>query len=423
MLPVLIHFQFLTPFSQAVAYLLALGVVAYSVYSSWLPAAPGAPESAQDVWFRRGSYAVGSVAASLVALHYMLPASAFLGGKGEGLPLHTYGLLLATGFLLAVRVSALLAEREWRQDGVKRRNQVLDLAFWVLLSAIAGSKLLFMLVNWRDQGPQFAAALTSPSRFIDLLSGGLVFQGGLIGAMLASYLYAKKHDMDFFRLADVAAPTVSLGAAIGRLGCFSAGCCWGDVAPQGSRFAVFFPGPERALDVFGRYVNTASLAFQSQLSDHRWVLESTGQLFHQAVPHAVQVSDWVMRHHHTLAVYPTQILDSLGNLTLFVVMMAARRLRRFHGQILGMWLMAYAVLRTSVELFRGDVERGTLHGLLDSVGGASLADKVPLEAWYNLSTGQFISLCMFALGATLLVRRSRDLRASAAPHPSSPVSA
>jgi phosphatidylglycerol:prolipoprotein diacylglycerol transferase len=74
-----------------------------------------------------------------------------------------------------------------------------------------------------------------------------------------------------------------------------------------------------------------------------------------------------------------------------------------------MWLMLYAVLRSTVELFRGDIERGTLHGLLSDLNLPSLAQRVPLEAWYNISISQFISLCMFSLGAVILVRRGREV--------------
>ena len=109
----------------------------------------------------------------------------------------------------------------------------------------------------------------------------------------------------------------------------------------------------------------------------------------------------------TLPVHPTQIYESIGQLVLFLVLLYARRFRRFHGQIFALWLMCYAVLRTSVELLRGDTERGTLNGLLNSLGARGLADSVPLEAWYNISTSQFISLCMFTFGATLLYRRIR----------------
>jgi phosphatidylglycerol:prolipoprotein diacylglycerol transferase len=68
--------------------------------------------------------------------------------------------------------------------------------------------------------------------------------------------------------------------------------------------------------------------------------------------------------------------------------------------------MGYAVLRSTVELFRGDLERGTLHGLLESLG-SGLAERLRPEAWYNISTSQFISICMFALGATILYRQGR----------------
>jgi phosphatidylglycerol:prolipoprotein diacylglycerol transferase len=119
----------------------------------------------------------------------------------------------------------------------------------------------------------------------------------------------------------------------------------------------------------------------------------------------------VAQHGHTLPVHPTQLYESLGQILLFVALLAMRPFRRFHGQIFGMWLMCYAVLRSSVELFRGDVERGTLNGLLNYLQASSLAQKVPLEAWYNISTSQFISICMFTLGATVLFRKARTLAA------------
>jgi phosphatidylglycerol:prolipoprotein diacylglycerol transferase len=169
-------------------------------------------------------------------------------------------------------------------------------------------------------------------------------------------------------------------------------------------------------------VNTASLAFSSQAQDGRWVVPSTGQIFHDAVPGSVRVSQWVAEHGVTLPLHPTQLYESLGQLCLFLVMLFLRRYRRFHGQIFGMWLMAYATLRTTVELFRGDLERGTLHGLLGSMGLSGLASKVPAEAWYNISTSEFISLCMFLGGATLLYIRAKQ-RFSQSPSPVHPARA
>ena len=70
-------------------------------------------------------------------------------------------------------------------------------------------------------------------------------------------------------------------------------------------------------------------------------------------------------------------------------------------------LRATTTLRSSVELFRGDLERGTLHGFLESFGFTAMAEKVPAEAWYNISTSQFISLCMFSVGVAILYRRGK----------------
>jgi phosphatidylglycerol:prolipoprotein diacylglycerol transferase len=308
---------------------------------------------------------------------------------------------LAGGFVSAVWLAALLAEREWLgEEGRRKREHILDLSFWVLLAGWGGSHLLFMIVNWKDY-------LANPSKILE--AGGLVFYGGLIGAAIAAFVYSRMHQMEFLRLADVAIPTVSLGQCLGRLGCFSAGCCWGDVARQGMRWGVHFPGGSAARNLFGQITGTPALAYEAQATDTRWVVEATGQVFSQAVPGAVRISDWVNQHGHTLLLHPTQLYESIGQFFLLVALLVMRRYRRFHGEIFATWLICYAILRSTVELFRGDLERGTLHGLLDSLGMAYLAQKIPLEAWYNISISQFISLCMFALGATIFYHRGRGV--------------
>ncbi|HEX8820823.1 MAG TPA: prolipoprotein diacylglyceryl transferase [Archangium sp.] len=423
MLPVLVHFTFTSFWSQILLYGLALAVVAYIAYNGWqgaegTPRAPGekpAPATTDQRMIRALLY--GAIAAGIATfgLRYALPADAFLGGKGEGIPIHTYGVLLATGFLTAASVGARLAQDEWRKltwvadaqgggrwvdtEGPRKREAFMDLTFYLLVGGLVGSRVLFVLVNWKDYARDWSQAFS--------LGGGLVFYGGLIGATLAAWIFARKHDMEFLRLADLAIPTVSLGQCLGRLGCFSAGCCWGDVTAAGTRLAAHFPGAGLAKDIFGRLGGTSSLAYQSQAQDSRYVVEATGQILHQAAPGAVRISEWVASHGTTLPVHPTQIYESIGQLGLFLALMYARRFRRFHGQIFALWLMCYAVLRTTVELFRGDTERGTLNGLLTSLGAKGLAEAVPLEAWYNISTSQFISLCMFTFGATLLYRRIR----------------
>jgi phosphatidylglycerol:prolipoprotein diacylglycerol transferase len=425
MLPLLFRFTFTSLWSQLLLYAVALGTVGYITLNGWrgalgpLDAKKGTrePASTLDRLLRAAGFgAVGAVLA-WYGLKYALPAGAFPGAVGEGIPLHTYGVLLAGGFITAVTVAGRLAQDEWRKvelsngawvdvEGPQRREQVMDMAFWALVGGIGGSRLLFVLVNWQDYAKDWTQAFS--------LGGGLVFYGGLVGAAVACWFFARANGIDFLRLADVCIPTVSLGQCLGRLGCFSAGCCWGDVAPASASTAVHFPGGGMAQDLFGHVGGTSSLAYSSQAEDLRYVVESTGDILHQAAPGAVRIADWVAQHGHTLGVYPTQLFESVGQLVLFMGLMYARRFRRFHGHILALWLMAYAVLRSTVELFRGDVERGTLHGLLQSLGAQGLAEAVPLEAWYNMSTSQFISLCMFTFGAVLLAQKGRRREGEAA---------
>lgn len=407
MLPVLFYFPFDSFASAAALYALALALVAYAAYSGWRgaegplnKAGQHTPPSRRNRLERAGLYAAGAAALVAVGLYFALPPAYFPRGLGKGVPLHTYGLMLASGFALAVWLSGHLALREWGPiEGPKKRDQIYDLAFWVFLAGIGGANLLFNLINWRSPGL------------------GLVFYGGLIGATIASFIYARAHHIPFLRLADLAIPTVSLGQCFGRMGCFSAGCCWGKVAPASFDFGVHFPGARLVRTLFGGPGPSDSMAFSSQAGDHRWVVESTGQVFEQFVPGSIEMSRWVAEHGHTFPLYPTQLAESAGQLLIFVGLMALRGARRFHGQIFGLWLMAYAVLRSTIELFRGDLERGTMRGLFDSFGMTELSAKIPLAAWYNVSTSELISVAMFLVGASILWQNGKHLLRRAAPAP------
>lgn len=419
MMPVLLKFTFETTLWQVVGLLAIAALVAYIAWSGWRgaygPKLPGKNEYAPPTRHQRTQRALtfGAIGLGLAAflVHYAYPRGS-LGlpiGQGKGIPLHTYGLMLASGFLLALTLSARMAEREWRADGPAKREQMLDLAFYIFIGALVGSKLLFILVNWSDYSRTFPQIFTSMDRLVEFLSGGLVFQGGLIGAAIVAYLYARRHQLDFLRIADIMIPTVSLGAAIGRLGCFSAGCCWGDITHAGFKLAVNFPGADGARTLLGGNAGVPSMAYQSQASDGRYLVEATGEVLQNWAPNAVRISSWVAEHGHSLPVHPTQLYESVGQLLLFAAAIALRRYRRFHGQVFAFWLMAYAVLRSTVELFRGDLERGTLHGLLRYLGSDGLAAAVPQDAWYNISTSQFGSACLFALGAVILYRKAAAL--------------
>jgi phosphatidylglycerol:prolipoprotein diacylglycerol transferase len=467
MLPVLYKFRFDTDGSRPMLYVLILALIGYSAWSGWRNAdtvdekgklIPATPDERRN---RAILYGVIGVVLAAVGVFYATDLTVpFLGkGKGEGIPLHTYGIMLGAGFLSAVTVAALLARREWPGElGLKRRDQILDLAFSVFIGGIVGSRELFVLVNWKDYvskkpaeaygtvldlvavvvlvllvafrsrlskelaanvienaGKWFVYVLVGGrvaltvliggggiASITDMLGGGLVFQGGLIGATLASIWFCLKNGIEFLRLADLAAPTVSLGSAFGRLGCFSAGCCWGKPAGPEALASVKFPGSHSTQTIFGTTSDTASLAWTSMSTDARYVLEKSGEVFQQMVPDAVQIGQYAREHDHTLPIHPTQLYDSFAQLAFFFLMLTVRRWRRFHGQIFGLWLMGYSIIRSTVELWRGDSERGTLHGKLVELGFSGLAQSLNPQAWYNISTGQTVSILLFGLGAYLV---------------------
>jgi len=247
------------------------------------------------------------------------------------LPLHAYGLLIATGFIFGI----WLAQREGKRRG-QDPEKIADLTFWILVAAFVGSRVYFIVVNWRDYFEAGTFLVTTSfgriPRMFAVWEGGLVFYGGFIAAVLAAWFYMRRHGMNFLAHADTLIPSVALGHFFGRLGCFSAGCCWGDVAGAHLPWMVHFP-PE-------------SLAYQTFAG--------------RATPGAFLAAD----RSATLPLHPTQLYESFGELGLFLLLvLVVRPRKRFHGQVLAAWLLLYAVLRTVVESFRGDVERGVVLGL------------------------------------------------------------
>jgi phosphatidylglycerol:prolipoprotein diacylglycerol transferase len=131
--------------------------------------------------------------------------------KFADITIHTYGVMLALGFLLAI----LAAMRQARRAGLDS-NLILDLAFYFLIAGLLGSRLFYVVGHWDD----FRNNLVEVVMF---WRGGLVFYGGLIFAFAVGVWYIKKNRLDFQRVADLIAPSIAIGQTLGRLGCFSAG--------------------------------------------------------------------------------------------------------------------------------------------------------------------------------------------------------
>lgn len=142
----------------------------------------------------------------------------------------TYGFFLALAFLSAIYLSAQEAKRQGLNQA-----RFYDLCFYIVLGAIVGSRLLYVLLEL----PTFIA---HPLKIFALWEGGLVFHGGMIMAFLVAFYYMRRHALPWRQCLDSLAVGMPVGQILGRIGCFMAGCCYG--APVDLPWAVTFTNPE-----------------------------------------------------------------------------------------------------------------------------------------------------------------------------------
>ncbi len=163
----------------------------------------------------------------------------------------------------------------------------------------------------------------------EIWKGGLVYYGGVIGAILAALFFAYKRGISFWRLADICAPSVALGLACGRIGCFLNGCCWGKVA-KNFPLALTFPKD--------------SPAYNDHLAMKLITDAST----------------------HSLPVYPTQLMHCFAAVAMAVLvwLFGRSRLKRNHGDEILLLGLLYPIARFIVEFYRGDHKEFYLFGSL-----------------------------------------------------------
>jgi phosphatidylglycerol:prolipoprotein diacylglycerol transferase len=254
-----------------------------------------------------------------------------LDGRALGLQfeLHTYGLAIATGFLVAILNGTRTARRLGEDAGAVR-----DLCFWLLVSSLVGARLLFLLTNL----PAYVQLCREGGdcwRALRVWEGGLVFYGGFFAALGTAWWFCRHFKLRFWRIADLLAPQVAIGHFFGRLGCFAAGCCWGR--------ETSLPWAMR----FGK----GSVA----LAD----MQARGALDGAAT--------------QTPLLHPVQLYEALGELALFCVLSLWLRRKRYDGQILVGYLVGYALLRLLLELYRGDAARKFVVGALSTSQAIALA--------------------------------------------------
>jgi phosphatidylglycerol---prolipoprotein diacylglyceryl transferase len=217
----------------------------------------------------------------------------------------TYGFLVALGVLVGLWISVRNSEKE----GINP-DHAWNFGIVIVLSGIVGAKILYIINDWSTY-----AAHPKEIFSLSTLQAGGVFSGGLIAALIAAIWYIRRHHMPALTTCDAFAPGLALGHAIGRIGCFSAGCCYGK--PTTHFWGVTFTNP-LAASLVGTPLN---------------------------VP-----------------LQPTQLFESAVELANFFILMWVLKRRKFEGQVFGLYLMLYGVARYFLEFIRDDPGRGSVFG-------------------------------------------------------------
>jgi phosphatidylglycerol:prolipoprotein diacylglycerol transferase len=215
--------------------------------------------------------------------------------------LPTYGFLVSLGVLIGLWISVRNSER-LGIDGEKAWN----LGILVVLCGIVGSKVLYVI----NEGMSLREIFS-----VETLQAGGVFSGGLIAALLAAAWYVRRHHLPALRTCDAFVPGLALGHAIGRIGCFAAGCCYG------------------------------------KETHHFWGVVFTNPLAHQITGTPLNVP-----------LEPTQLFESAVELANFFFLMWLLKRRKFDGQVFAAFMIIYGVARFFLEFLRDDPGRGSVFG-------------------------------------------------------------
>jgi len=269
----------------------------------------------------------------------------------------TYGVLFATSALIGWMLWIRIAKR----DGLDV-DKIMDLGFYALLAGLLGSKIGLILTE-----PSYylssLAALSSTLR----AAGVLLF--GVIAGILTIFWYTRRHGIPFWALLDSAGPSLAIAQAVGRLGCFAAGCCYG-------RRAVNLPWGVKFTDPAAEMLSGTPLYDPSDPERALNIL------------------------------HPTQLYQAAADFGLFLFLLWISRRKSFTGRTALLFIGIYSVTRGVIELYRGDAERG-----LFTIPGTSL----------SLSTSQIICLAGLAFVAYMWPRlRKRGLVSPAPAGPPSP---
>jgi phosphatidylglycerol:prolipoprotein diacylglycerol transferase len=325
------------------------------------------------------------IGAALVILPNFFP--------GEGLPIRGYGVMLLAAVVCGVGLSLYRAQ----QMGINP-DLIFSLAFWMFIAGILGARAFHVIQKWNTDYARDSWMETFKA-VVNIPQGGLVVYGSLIGAGAAFVYFTLKHKLPMLAIADMIAPSLVLGLAIGRIGCLLNGCCFG--GPCELPWAVTFPAgsPPFARQMEQGEIQLYGLGFSRDLhsppviesvvpnspaaraglkpGDQIQAIElvSKGYPTRETLDAMYQLLDVYRRglpviivttegRHLALPapptiarsapVHPTQIYSTIGAGLLCLFLVAYYPFRRHDGEIVALELTLYSILRILEEAIRTD---------------------------------------------------------------------
>ena len=223
----------------------------------------------------------------------------------EPLEIASYGFMIAIGVIIAVYIGAVRAKKSGETP-----SSIIDLALVLVISGLIGARVFHIIGNWGDIEPKTVWNVIKT--FFAFRKGGLAFFGSITFALPTGILFLRYKKLNIWKYGDIVAPSLGIGIAFARIGCFLNGCCYGRIAPANFPLAVYFPDHSIPAEAYG------------------------GQV---------------------LPLYPTQLISSLNGLLLFVILSIVFRYRKFDGQVFWLFGILYSITRFSIEFLRNDSRR------------------------------------------------------------------
>jgi phosphatidylglycerol:prolipoprotein diacylglycerol transferase len=208
--------------------------------------------------------------------------------------IYTYGFFVAVAFIAAIFY--LLHSTKKPKEKIISQNDLYSLVIYIMIFGIVGARLFFVFTDLNE-------FILYPLSIFKIWQGGLVYYGGFIAVIVFIYAYAKRKKIFLFKLGDFFVPALALGHALGRVGCFFAGCCY---------------GKESTLPWAVVFINEHSLAVRGK------------------------------------PLHPTQLYEAFANLLLFVFLHFYSKKERRSGVSFAVYIIGYAILRFIIEFFRSD---------------------------------------------------------------------